>query len=307
MRNSLEALTEELKRLKDSGVETVSVSPANLTMLKQAVSAWNARHPPMGQTAPPATPPTRTATPPPPPARTPAPPAPIPPPVPALPPPPILTLPAGEKAARWAALRALMNENPICRAQVRPGKQLVLGTGSLDARIMFVGDAPGAEEESAGEPFVGPAGQLLDRMIVAMGLKRGDVYLCNVMNWRPRTGATAGEEEFRNQPPTPAEIAYCLPYLHAQLAIVEPQLLVVLGMTAAQALFSNDSFKNIGEIRGCWRVWEGRSVMPTFHPNYLLKSNSNRTKRQVWEDLLQVMEQAGLAISDRQRGFFAGK
>ena len=302
MRTTLEALTNELKRLKASGVKTVAVSDASLAALKQATQAWKARQAPVA-------PPTRTAAPPalslqPPPPQVVSPPKPAIPAAPALPPPPTVTLPEGEKAVRMAALRTMLTENAVCLSQVRPGKQLVLGAGNLDARIMFVGNAPGAEEESRGEPFVGPAGQLLDKMVVAMGLKREDVYLGNLMNWRPSIPGAPGEEQFSDRTPTPEEMAYCLPFLRAQIAIVEPALLVALGETAAQALLGIGHFKTLREVRGRWLESEGRPVMVTYHPNYLLKSNSNRTKRQVWEDLLQVMERAGLAISERQRGYF---
>ena len=308
MRAPHDALSEVLKRLRSSGVKTVSVSDEGLAALRQAALAWKARQarprrparhrfrhaePNLAHSR------ARLATAPP---SRPALPA-----APTLPPPPTVQLPAGDKATRWAALRALMTENPVCRANVRPGKQLVLGVGNLDARIMLVGEAPGAEEEIRGEPFVGPAGQLLDKMIVAMGLNREDVYIGNLMNWRPQIAGAAEGEQFGNRPPTPEEMAYCLPYLRAQIAVVEPALLVALGATAAQALLGSGSFKTLGEIRGRWLEVDGRPVMATYHPSYLLKTNSNRTKRLVWEDLLKVMERAGLAITERQRGYFLGR
>src|SRR5207237_197134 len=137
------------------------------------------------------------------------------------------------KATRWNALRELVRNDAICRARVRPGKQVVLGVGSLDAKIMFVGEAPGAEEEVQGEPFVGPAGQLLTKMILAMGLKREDVYIGNIMNWRPDLPTVGNAPQVGNRPPTEEEMRYCLPYLRAQIEIVQPALLVALGSTAA--------------------------------------------------------------------------
>jgi uracil-DNA glycosylase len=301
MRATLDALTNELKRLKSSGVKTVSISDESLAALHGAAMAWKARQ------APPVAAPVAQRTSSPPSAPTSSPSRSAPPVAPSLPPPPTVNLPEGDKAARWAALRATMTENPVCRVHLRPGKKLVLGVGNLEARIMFVGEAPGAEEESRGEPFVGPAGQLLDKMIVAMGLKREEVYIGNLMNWRPQIPAAPGEEQFGNRPPTPEEMAYCLPFLRAQIAIVEPALIVALGATAAQALLGIGSFKTLGEIRGRWLECDSRPVMATYHPSYLLKTNSNRTKRLVWEDLLKVMERAGLAISERQRGYFLGR
>lgn len=221
--------------------------------------------------------------------------------------PPVVTLPSGEKAARWAALRDLVTNDATCRAHVRPGKKVVLGVGSLDAKIMFVGEAPGAEEEIQGEPFVGPAGQLLTKMILAMGLKREEVYIGNIMNWRPEMPVTGGGEQVGNRPPNEEEMRYCLPYLRAQIEVVNPELLVALGSTAAQGLLGFGSFKALGDIRGKWREFSGKPLMVTYHPSYILRNQSNRSKRMIWEDLLKVMERAALPISDRQRSYFLDK
>ena len=225
----------------------------------------------------------------------------------ALPPAPEVTLPEGDKAQRWAALLALVTGDATCCANVRPGKKVVLGVGSLDAKIMFVGEAPGAEEEIQGEPFVGPAGQLLTKMIQAMGLKRSDVYIGNIMNWRPQMPTVDGREQVGNRPPNEAELRYCLPYLRAQIDVVNPDLLVALGSTAAQGLLGVGSFKALGEIRGKWHEFAGKPLMVTYHPSYILRNQSNRSKRMIWEDLLKVMERASLPISDKQRSFFLDK
>jgi DNA polymerase len=187
---------------------------------------------------------------------------------------------------------------------VRTGKKVVLGVGSLDAKIMFVGEAPGAEEEIQGEPFVGPAGQLLTKMIQAMGLKRSDVYIGNIMNWRPQMPNVAGREQVGNRPPTEEEMRYCLPFLRAQIEVVNPDLLVALGSTAAQGLLGFGSFKALGDIRGKWHEFAGKPLMVTYHPSYILRNQSNRSKRMIWEDLLKVMERATLPISEKQRGYF---
>jgi DNA polymerase len=197
-----------------------------------------------------------------------------------------------------------VENDAICRAHVRPGKKVVLGVGSLDAGIFFCGEAPGAEEEMQGEPFVGPAGQLLTKMIKAMGLERSQVYIGNIMNWRPEMPTAPGIEQVGNRPPTAEEMAYCLPFLRAQIEIVQPQLVVALGASAAAGLLGPASFKALGEVRGRWHSFAGRPVMVTYHPSYLLRNNSNRSKRTVWEDLLQVMERAELPITPRQRNFF---
>jgi DNA polymerase len=188
-----------------------------------------------------------------------------------------------------------------CRANVRAGKKVVLGVGSLEAKIMFVGEAPGAEEEIQGEPFVGPAGQLLTKMIQAMGLKRSDVYIGNIMNWRPQMPTVEGRDQVGNRPPSEEEMRYCLPYLRAQIEVVNPELLVALGSTAAQGLLGFGSFKALGDIRGQWREFAGKPLMVTYHPSYILRNQSNRSKRMIWEDLLKVMERATLPISEKQR------
>ena len=220
MRATLHALTEELRRLKSAGVTTVSVSDESLATLRRLVRARSTGRPEKtvstepaqaaaGPSAPSWQPPSAGAER----ARqsTPG--------VETLPPPPSVVLPAGDKAARWAALLALVHEDPVCRDNVRPGKKVVLGVGSLDAKIFFCGEAPGAEEEVQGEPFVGPAGQLLTKMIGAMGLKREEVYIGNIMNWRPQIPTADGHEQVGNRPPSAEEMSYCLPYLRAQLEI----------------------------------------------------------------------------------------
>ncbi len=227
MHASLRALTDELKRLKASGVKSLAVSEDSLARLRTAVAARTpaAAPPPAGSTRPeaPVTVPEYRA-----PVRTFAA-KPVPPPESPLPAPVPFTLPDGDKAARWAALRDRILGDPVCRAQVRPGKQVVFGVGSLEAKIMFVGEAPGAEEEVQGEPFVGPAGQLLTKMINGMGLKREEVYIGNIMNWRPAMPADERGVQYGNRPPTAPELAYCLPYLKAQIEVVNPGLLVALG------------------------------------------------------------------------------
>jgi DNA polymerase len=215
---------------------------------------------------------------------------------------PLAALP--DAAARWAALREVVRRDPQCLAHVRPGRQVVFGVGHPQARIFFVGEAPGAEEELQGEPFVGPAGQLLNRMIAGMGLQRSDIYIGNIMAWRPEMPAGPDGVQTGNRPPTAAEMAYCLPYLLAQIEIVRPAILVALGATAAQGLLGPGSFRALGEIRGRWRELGGVPLMVTYHPSYILRNPTNRQKRLIWEDLLQVMARAELPISERQRGFF---
>jgi len=290
MRNALNALTDELRRLKASGVERVAVSDEGLAALRRAVGSRPPAAVPAAlriaapAAAPPAAPPAAVK-------------------VPATPP-PVVQMPEGDKAARWEAVRRQVLDDPVCRAKVGTGKKAVLGVGSLDAAIMFVGEAPGAEEEVQGEPFVGPAGQLLNRMISGMGLARADVYIGNIMNWRPDLPVGPAGVQTGNRPPTEREMAHCLPYLQAQVEIVNPQLLVALGATAAKGLLGSRSFGTLGEVRGRWHDLGGRPLMVTYHPSYILRNPTNRTKRLIWEDLLKVMERVKLPISEKQRGFF---
>ncbi len=209
-------------------------------------------------------------------------------------------LPEGDKLSRYTYLKDLVLNCPVCNAHIKPGKKIVMGVGDLDASIFFCGEAPGAEEEIQGEPFVGPAGQLLTRIIQAMGLSREKVYIANIMNWRPEMPTPFG-----NRPPSEEEMAFCMPYLKAQLAIVQPKVVVALGATAVNGLLGADPNRKMGEIRGQWQAFGPYPVMPTYHPSYLLRNATLKAKRQVWEDMLATMERIQLPISEKQRGFFS--
>lgn len=154
-------------------------------------------------------------------------------------------------------------------------KNLVFGVGNPKAELVFVGEGPGADEDEQGIPFVGKAGGLLTKMIEAMGFRREDVYICNVVKCRPPG----------NRNPEPDEIAACEPFLKAQLAAIQPKAIVALGKFAAQTLLRDET--PITRLRGNWRTYEGIRLMPTFHPAYLLRSPAEKAK--AWEDLKQVM------------------
>ncbi|MBI3886489.1 MAG: uracil-DNA glycosylase, partial [Opitutae bacterium] len=211
---------------------------------------------------------------------------------------------------RWHALRELVLNDPVCRAKVFPGKRIVFGVGPLDAAIMFVGEAPGGEEEEQGEPFVGRAGQLLTRMIKAMGLERDAVYIGNILNWRPEMPRHADGSQTGNRPPTAEELAYCLPFIRAQIEIVQPRVLVALGKTAVDGLLGADRFKSMGAARGAWHSYAGTPLRASYHPSYLLRQEgllsaaAKKIKRDAWEDLLAVMERAELPVSEKQRRYF---
>jgi DNA polymerase len=153
---------------------------------------------------------------------------------------------------------------------------IVFGVGNPDADLVFVGEAPGRDEDLKGEPFVGKAGQLLNRIISAMGLTREDVYICNVIKCRPP----------ENRNPLPAEIEMCEPFLKEQLNIIKPRAICALGSFASQTLLKSDV--KISRIRGQFSDYYGVPLMPTYHPSYLLR-NPN-AKREVWEDIKMVME-----------------
>jgi DNA polymerase len=317
MRASLHVLAEELKRLKATGVKTVVVSEESLRRLREVAKSTRSRTPvavpSKAASAPasvgPAAATPLTAAPEPEDEVRPAPARvfamkPIVPTCDPLPAPVPFELPHGDKATRWSALREIVLKDKVCCSKVRPGKQVVFGVGSLDAKIMFVGEAPGGEEEIQGEPFVGPAGQLLTKMISGMGLSRSDVYIGNIMNWRPDLPVDGAGVQYGNRPPSSEEMAYCLPFLKGQIEVVNPEVLVALGSTAAHALLGEGAFKALGEVRGRWHTFAGKPLMVTYHPSYILRNQSNRSKRMVWEDLLKVMEKAGLPISEKQRGFY---
>ena len=178
-------------------------------------------------------------------------------------------------------VRTELGECDRCKLH-RTRTNIVFGVGSPEARLMFVGEAPGEDEDLQGFPFVGKAGQLLTRMIEAMGLRREDVYICNTVKCRPPN----------NRNPEPDELLACEPFLKGQLGAVKPEVIVTLGKFAAQSLLREQTA--ITRLRGQWREYEGIPVMPTFHPAYLLRSPAEKGK--VWEDLKQVMKRLGLVL-----------
>ncbi len=186
------------------------------------------------------------------------------------------------------ALRAVRDELGDCaRCKLAGGRtQLVFGVGSPSAEVMFVGEGPGADEDRQGEPFVGKAGQLLTKMIEAMGYRRNDVYIANVVKCRPPG----------NRNPEPDEIDACEPFLRRQIAAVGPKVVVALGKFAAQTLLRETT--PITRLRGRWFEYGGAKLMPTFHPAYLLRSPEE--KKKAWEDLKTVMAELGRPLARRQ-------
>ena len=184
---------------------------------------------------------------------------------------------AGAKTALLAAVRADIGDCRRCVLCERR-TQIVFGEGNADARVVFVGEGPGEEEDKSGRPFVGRAGELLTKMIEAVGWRREDVYICNIVKCRPPG----------NRDPQPLEVATCEPFLHRQLHAIEPAAIVTLGKPAISALLGRTVA--ITKLRGRWLEWQGIAVMPTYHPAYLLRNYTRETRQAVWDDLRAVRE-----------------
>jgi uracil-DNA glycosylase family 4 len=222
-------------------------------------------------------------------------------PPPQLKPEPLTAAPALNGAAKlqaFADLRARVMGCVKCPNLVSSRKNVVFGVGNPDAKLMFVGEAPGADEDQQGEPFVGAAGQLLTKMIQAMGLTRDAVYIANILKCRPDTPGQA----YGNRKPTSEEMQTCIPWLHQQIDLIRPKVLVGLGATAIEGLLGKTM--GITRLRGHWHTYRDIPLMPTYHPAFLLRNQAPSEKRKVWEDLLQVMEKLALPISEKQRGYF---
>jgi uracil-DNA glycosylase family 4 len=188
-----------------------------------------------------------------------------------------------DSSDRESVLGRIRDEVAACKlcSLCRTRTQTVFGTGDPNARLLFVGEAPGFDEDREGEPFVGLAGKLLTDIIKAMGLERGQVYIANVIKCRPP----------QNRTPNPAEVGSCLPYLERQIAILQPQAIVALGAVAAKALLGVEL--PISRVRGRFHDYHGIPLMPTYHPAYLLRNPEE--KRKVWEDVQLVMARLGLS------------
>jgi uracil-DNA glycosylase len=202
------------------------------------------------------------------------------------------------KAQLLNAIRERVCACTKCTHLANTRTQTVFGVGNPDAELMFIGEAPGADEDQQGEPFVGRAGQLLTRILKAMNLAREDVYIANILKCRPDMPAGS----FGNRAPTPIEMQTCRPYLVEQIEVIQPKVLVALGAVAVEGLLG--SRKTMRELRGQWHAYNGIPLMITYHPAYLLRNQAPSEKRKVWEDMLQVLERLEQPISERQRNYF---
>lgn len=213
-----------------------------------------------------------------------------------------LTATGSSRSERLASLRAQAENWGPAKALGTLRETMVFAVGSPDAKLMLVGEAPGFQEEKEREPFVGPAGQKLNDILKAMGIAREEVYISNIVKFRPATP----RQTTNNRKPTPEEMASCMPFVRQEIEIIQPQCIVAFGGTAAEGLLGITGA--VGAMRGSWHGFDGIPVRVTYHPSYLLQSGANNSiKRQVWEDMLTVMEKLALPISDKQRGFFLPK
>ena len=191
-----------------------------------------------------------------------------------------VTLESADHAAALRAIREDLGDCTRCPLHTMGRKQIVFGTGNPYAELMFVGEAPGADEDRQGEPFVGRAGQLLNNMITAMGLKREDVYIANIIKCRPPD----------NRTPEPEECAICSPFVVRQIEAVSPKVIVTLGAVAAKTLLGVNAL--MGSLRGRWYQFHDIALAVTYHPAYLLRNPP--AKKDTWQDLQMVMKRMGL-------------
>ena len=281
----LAATIQHLEGLKASGVKFVTVKPENLAALSKPAAAQAS----LATRVEYATAPSSAI-----------PPKPVSKPKPAEPTVvhAIKTVSDPAKLAAFAELKSRAMVCVKCPNLAASRLNVVFGVGNIEASVMFVGEAPGADEDAQGEPFVGKAGQLLTKIIQTMGFTRDTVYIANILKCRPDTpGQSAG-----NRKPTPEEVAACIHFLHEQIDLIRPQVLVALGATAVEGLLGKTL--GITKLRGTWKTYRGIPLMPTYHPAYLLRNQAMSEKRRVWEDMLAVMEKLGMPISEKQRNYF---
>ena len=203
-----------------------------------------------------------------------------------------------DKASSMQNLKRIINDDSVVRKHLKTGQHMVFGTGSLDAEIMFIGEAPVREDLISGIPFQGSAGELLNKILKAMLIERDSIYLAHSMLW-PTVNAVGS-------PRTPKidELEYCKPYLTAQIMIVKPKVIIALGKSAMSVLLPDQTKVALKENRGVWKSFDKIPLLTTYHPSYLIHNDTKRTKRVFWEDMLSVMDRVGMSISEKQRNYF---
>lgn len=295
MSTGLDAVYDELKRLQKEGLDRVYINEATSALLKPiAPKATPVKHTSAQDTAALADLIDKPAA-----RATPAKPTVSAVKVDPLPEAPSIQLPDDSPIAQLQWLEESVRNCAVCNERKNQDELLVFGNGASDADILFCGEAPGTDEAISGFPFVGTAGQLLDKIIKAMGLDREKVYCTNILKWRPKN-----DKPYGNRPPTQEEMAFCLPYLKAQIDIIKPKVIVGLGNNTVGGLLGEAAKRKFGSLRGQWDSFHGIPLMITFHPSYLQRNDTLKTKRMAWEDLLAVMEKVGLPISEKQQGYF---
>ncbi len=198
-----------------------------------------------------------------------------------------LTDASGSAAERLAEMERMVSECRLCDLH-RTRTKTVFAAGPPEVELVFVGEAPGADEDASGLPFVGRAGKLLDKIIAAMGMERGEVYICNVLKCRPPG----------NRTPLPGEVAHCWPYLREQLEILGPKVICALGAPAAKTLLGTE--EAIGRLRGALHDYHGTPLVASYHPAYLLRDP--RQKAKVWEDMKMVLKVLGRPVPEVGKG-----
>lgn len=274
---AVEMLERNLRRRRDEGETRVRVKPETLTMIARKAA------PPVASARAAASAPRPT-----PPVRAPEPVlVPTPPPAPLT---PVFDGPRKPKAEVEAGLTAIAKEIGACTTcrLCKTRKNVVPGQGNPVPEIMFVGEGPGADEDEQGLAFVGKAGQLLTKIIEAMGFTRDEVFIGNIVKCRPPD----------NRVPLPDEMASCIPFLHRQIELLRPKVIVALGATAMKGLFG-EGVGGITKIRGTWMLYRGIDVMPTYHPAYLLRNPP--AKPDVWEDMKSVLAKLGRPVPQRRK------
>ena len=207
---------------------------------------------------------------------------------------------SGQKEDKSAALEQIKQKIGEAESISTLRDNLVFSSGSPHSRIMFVGEAPGEDEEIKGEPFVGPAGKLLNKIIQTMGMRREDTYISNIVKFRPRIdGENQGSA---NRKPSKQEMQNFLPFLVDEIKVVEPELIFALGGTAMTGLLGMES--SVASARGRLHKFREHPVIVTYHPSFLLRSGSNFDKRKLWEDILMGMDHLSMPVTDKQRNYF---
>ena len=194
-------------------------------------------------------------------------------------------LEASDPASGLRIIREDIGDCTRCRLHKQGRKQIVFGVGNPRAELMFIGEAPGADEDEQGEPFVGRAGQLLNNMIKAMGLRREDIYIANIIKCRPPGNRTPERDECET----------CSPFLMRQIGVVKPRVIVALGAVAAKTLLAVSA--PMMQLRGCWFDFKGTKLAVTYHPAFLLRDP--RQKKETWKDLQMVMKELGLPLPSK--------